>query len=85
MKYYRIIFRSGEDGIPEWTDIIEAEMSDEDFQKMNWEKPIIRHLMENQTHFISLDQNYLDAMLLGIRTFKDHEKILQVATADQGT
>lgn len=79
MKYYRIIFRTGEDGVPEWTDIIEAEMSDEDFQKMNWEKPIIRHLMQNQTHFIALDDKYLDAMLLGIRTFKDHDK-----TLDQG-
>jgi len=73
MKYYRIIFRTGDNGGSEWTDIIEQEMNEKDFQKMNWEKPIIRHAVGEQTHFISLDDKYLDAMILGIQTFKQHE------------
>ena len=72
MTYYRVIFRTAEDGIAEWTNIIEAEMSDDDFEKMNWDKPIIRHVMDNQTHFLALDDKYLDAMILGIQTFKEH-------------
>ena len=74
MKYYRIIFRKNEkDGIPEWTDIVEHEMNDENFQQTQWEKPIIRQLIENQVHYLSLDRNFLDAMLLGIHTYKDLE------------
>lgn len=81
MTYYRVIFRTAEDGITEWTNIIEAEMSDDDFEKMNWDKPIIRHVMHNQTHFLALDDKYLDAMILGIQTFKDHDK----SSSPQGT
>ena len=80
MKYYRIIFRTGDDGVPEWTDIIEQEMDDESFQSINWEKPIIRQVIGDQTHFLSLDSNYLEVMILGIKTFRDHTTISQSDT-----
>ena len=70
MTYYRIIFRTNDNGETEWTEIITQDMDDSDFEKMNWEKPIIRHQVGDQSHFISLDYNYLDAMILGIRTYK---------------
>ena len=70
MTYYRIIFRTNENGEPQWTEIITQDMDESDFEKMNWEKPIIRHQVGDQTHFIALDSNYLDAMILGIRTYK---------------
>jgi len=74
MRYYRIIFRKNEeDGTPEWTDVIEGDMSDEDFQQMNWEKPIIRQVTDGHAHYISLEEHYLNAMVLGIHTYKDLE------------
>ena len=73
MTYYRIIFRTNDSGETEWTEIITQEMDDSDFEKMNWEKPIIRHQVGNQTHFIALDNKYLDAMILGIRTYKGQD------------
>ena len=74
MKYYRIIFRKNEeDGNPEWTDVVEGDMTDEDFQQMNWEKPIIRQFTDGHAHYISLDEHYLNAMVLGIHTYKDLE------------
>ena len=69
MTYYRIIFRTNDSGETEWTEIITQDMDDSDFEKMNWEKPIIRHQVGNQSHFIALDNKYLDAMILGIRTY----------------
>ena len=75
MKYYRIIFRMSDDSVPEWTDIIEQEMDDESFQSISWEKPIIRQAIGDQTHFLAIDGKYLDAMILGIKTIKEHEKI----------
>jgi len=75
VRYYRIIFRkSEEDGVVEWTDIVENEMNDEDFQQTHWEKPIIRQITEGHIHYMSLDRNFLDAMLLGIHTYKDLER-----------
>jgi len=74
MKYYRIIFRKNEEtGIPEWTDVVEGDMADEDFQQMNWEKPIIRQLTKGHIHYMSLEEDYLNAMVLGIHTVKQME------------
>ena len=73
MTYYRIIFRTNDSGETEWTEIITQDMDESDFEKMNWEKPIIRHQVGDQTHFIALDSNYLDAMILGIRTYKGQD------------
>ena len=73
MTYYRIIFRTNDNGETEWTEIITQDMDDSDFEKMNWEKPIIRHQVGDQTHFIALDNKYLDAMILGIRTYNGED------------
>ncbi len=74
MKYYRIIFRKNdENGTPEWTDIVEGDMADKDFQQMNWEKPIIRQLTKDHIHYMSLEEDYLNAMVLGIHTYKQME------------
>jgi len=73
MTYYRIIFRTNDNGETEWTEIITQEMDESDFEKMNWEKPIIRHQVGDQTHFIALDNKYLDAMILGIRTYNGED------------
>ena len=81
MTYYRIIFRTNHNGETEWTEIITQDMDDSDFEKMNWEKPIIRHQVGDQTHFIALDNKYLDAMILGIRTYNgDDATISQLGT-----
>lgn len=73
MTYYRLIFRKGEDGVPEWSNIMEQDMSEEDFSKMNWPKPIIRFPFKDELHFVSLEETYLDAMILGISTYKTIE------------
>lgn len=71
MRYYRLIFRKNEHGVVEWTDIVENEMSDADFQETQWDKPIIRQVSDGHIHYISLDRNFLDAMILGIHTYVD--------------
>ena len=57
MKYHRVIFKKDEAGQCVFTDVIEQDVSDEDFQKMNWEKPIIRHEVADHTHFLALDDS----------------------------
>ena len=73
MTYYRIVFRTSETGETEWTDVFSEEMDNTQFQAMDWTKPIIRHRVGETTHFLSLDEHYLNAMVLGIQTFKQHE------------
>jgi len=70
MKYHRVIFKKDETGECVFTDIAEQEMSDEDFEKMNWEKPIIRHEADGLVHFLALESNYLEAMILGIGVYQ---------------
>lgn len=53
-----------------FSDIIEQEMPQSDLESMNWEAPIIRHEMAGHIHFLALDRDYLDAMLLGIGTYQ---------------
>lgn len=69
MKYYRLIFKI-EDGKVLFSEIIEQEIAKEEFQQMNWDAPIIRHEIAGHVHFLSLDPQYLDAMLLGIGTYQ---------------
>lgn len=69
MKYYRLIFKK-EDGKVLFSQIIEQEISQHEFQAMNWDAPIIKHEMAGHLHFLSLDKDYLDAMLLGIGTYQ---------------
>lgn len=73
MKYYRIIFKTDEEGVCVFTEIVEQDMAQEYFQKMSWDKPIIRHEVNEHVHFISLERNFLEAMILGIKTLKDLE------------
>ena len=70
MKYFRVIFKRDEAGQCVFTDVIEQDISDEDFQKMNWEKPIIRHEVADHVHFLALDSSYLEAMLLGVGVYQ---------------
>lgn len=69
MKYYRLIFKE-EDGKVLFSQIIEQEMTNVDFESMSWEAPIVRHEMAGHFHFLSLDRQYLDAMLLGVGTYQ---------------
>lgn len=69
MKYYRLIFKQ-EDGKVMFSEIIEQEMSKVDFESMNWTAPIIRHEIAGHIHFLALDDQYLDAMLLGVGTYQ---------------
>ena len=68
MKYYRIIFRKQEDTVL-FSEIQEHEIDQEEFESMKWDRPIIRHVMGGDQHFLSLDATYLDAMVLGIGTY----------------
>ena len=70
MRYHRVIFKKDEAGQCVFTDVIEQDVSDEDFQKMNWEKPIIRHEVADHIHFLALDSSYLEAMLLGVGVYQ---------------
>lgn len=77
MNYYRLIFKE-EDGKVLFSQIIEQEMSKIDFESMNWDAPIIRHEMAGHIHFLSLDREYLDAMLLGVGTYQTLSGTIQV-------
>lgn len=70
MKYYRLIFKVENTKVM-FSDIIEQYVSDEEFENMNWDAPIIRHEMAGHLHFLSLDRDYLDAMLLGVGTYQN--------------
>lgn len=77
MKYYRVIFKKDEAGQCVFTDVAEQDMSDEDFEKMNWEKPIIRHQEDDLVHFLALESNYLEAMILGIGVYQNLSTIIE--------
>lgn len=70
MTYYRLIFKKDESGQCVFTDVIEQTVDDEAFQKMNWEKPIIRHEVADHVHFLALEKGYLEAMMLGVSTYQ---------------
>jgi len=69
MKYYRLIFKVEKEKVL-FSEVIEQEMPMHEFQSMNWDAPIIRHEMAGHVHFLALDREYLDAMLLGIGTYQ---------------
>lgn len=60
-----------------FTEIIEQIATQEEFNSMNWDRPIIRHEIANHIHFIAIDRDYLDAMLLGIGTFQSLAGLLE--------
>lgn len=53
-----------------FSEIIEQDISQNELESMNWDNPIIRHEMAGHIHFIALDRDYLDAMLLGVGTYQ---------------
>lgn len=69
MKYYRLIFKKENDKVM-FSEIIEQEVPINEFQSMNWDAPIVKYEMAGHIHFLSLDKDYLDAMLLGIGTYQ---------------
>jgi len=77
MKYYRLIFKREDEKVL-FSEIIEQEVTTDEFESMNWESPIIRHEMAGHVHFIALDRDYLDAMLLGIGTYQAMSGTIEV-------
>jgi hypothetical protein len=70
MKYYRLIFRKTPDHVL-FSEIQEHEVEQEEFDKIKWDRPIIRQSIGGDQHFLSLDPTYLDAMVLGIGTYME--------------
>ena len=70
MRYYRLVFRK-QDGVVMFSDIQEHTIDQEEFSQMSWDKPIVRHIMGGDYHFLSLDPTYLDAMILGLGTYQE--------------
>lgn len=69
MKYFRLIFKLEDDRVM-FSDIIEQEVEQQQFENMVWDKPIIRHEVGGHVHYIALDRDYLEAMLLGVGTYQ---------------
>lgn len=73
MKYYRLIFKC-ENGSAMISDLIEQEIDEQTFNTMNWEKPILRQSDGRHLHFMSLQREYLEAMVDGIQAIKEVQK-----------
>lgn len=73
MKVYRLIFKREDDKVL-FTEIIEQEFSIEDLQSVQWDKPILKQEIAGHIHFLALDRDYLDAMLLGVGVFQTMSK-----------
>lgn len=69
MKCYRLIFKK-EDGRAMFSEIIEQEFPDSELNDLSWDRPILRHEIAGHSHFIALDRDYLESMLLGIGVFQ---------------
>lgn len=76
MKYYRLMFKKENDQVL-FSDIIEQDISQQELESLNWDAPIVRHEMAGMMHFLALDRDYLDAMLLGIGTYQVLSGIMQ--------
>ena len=70
MKYYRLIFKKDEKGVA-FSDITEQVVSNEVFGTMDWTKPIIRHFDGKYLHFLAIDRQYLECMLVGISAYQE--------------
>jgi hypothetical protein len=68
MQYYRLIFRKDQDTVV-FSEIQEHEVEQEEFEKIKWDRPIIRQILGGDQHFLALDPTYLDAMVLGIGVY----------------
>lgn len=69
MKYYRLIFKKEDDKVM-FSEIIEQQVPSDEVASMNWDSPIIKHEIAGHLHFIALDRDYLDAMMLGIGVYQ---------------
>jgi hypothetical protein len=69
MKCYRLIFKRENNKVM-FSEIIEQVLSNEELQQLSWDKPILRHEMAGHIHFLALDRDYLDAMLLGVGVYQ---------------
>lgn len=76
MKYYRLIFKKDEKGVA-FSEIVEQVVDEKTFESMIWDKPIIKHFDGKYLHFISLNSEYLECMILGISAYKELEEIKQ--------
>ena len=73
MKYYRLIFKC-ENGTAMISDLIEQTIDEETFNSMNWNRPILRQFDGKHLHFMSLQREYLEAMVDGIQALKEIQK-----------
>lgn len=71
MKYHRLIFKKDDTGNCVFTEVLDQDMPDGDFEKISWDKPILKHVEDGNTHFITTNRKYLESMLLGIRVFQE--------------
>lgn len=65
MIYYRLVFKNTEKGVAV-SDIVEQATQDQNFENMNWDKPIIHHNDGKNDHYLAIDQSYLEAMIAGV-------------------
>jgi len=70
MKYYRLIFKKDEGGVA-FSEITEQYIDGDTFNSMDWAKPIIRHFDGKYLHFVALDREYLECMLVGISAYQE--------------
>ena len=73
MRYYRLILKC-ENGVAMLSELIEQEIDEATFNKMNWEKPILRQFDGRHLHFMSLQKEYLESMVDGIQALKEIQK-----------
>jgi hypothetical protein len=73
MRYYRLIFKC-ENGKALISDLVEQDIDEATFNSMSWEKPILRQFDGVHLHFISLQREYLEAMVDGIQAIREIQK-----------
>jgi len=69
MKCYRLIFKKENNQVL-FTEILEQEITEEELSTLNWDRPIIKHEIAGHIHYLAIDRDYLDAMMLGIGTYQ---------------
>jgi hypothetical protein len=68
MRYFRVVLKV-EDSKFYTSDIVEQNIDDQTFESMNWDKPLIRHVINNETHLIALEKEYLECLIAGIQIY----------------
>lgn len=70
MIYYRLVFKNSNNGTAV-SEVTEQMTGDDNFESMNWDKPIIKHHDGKYHHYLAIDRTYLDAMLAGIAAINE--------------